>query len=125
MPLPFQRLIFQLRLTWRLLQDSRVPVWKKAIPFVGFLYVVLPIDIIPDFLVVIGQLDDLGVVLLSLQLFEKSVDPVLVEEHRAALEGREPEGMVITTSEYTVAPREGEAAKNGNGKTGSKAKRSV
>ncbi|MBC8172164.1 MAG: DUF1232 domain-containing protein [Anaerolineae bacterium] len=109
---PFQRVVTQLRLTWRLLRDARIPLWKKLIPFMGLLYVVMPIDIIPDFLVVVGQLDDLGIMLFSMQMFEKSIDPLIVEEHRAALEGRAPENLVITTSDYTIS-RPDEKRKNG------------
>ncbi|HEX2621162.1 MAG TPA: YkvA family protein [Phototrophicaceae bacterium] len=110
---PFQRLIYQVRLTWRLLQDARVPIWKKVIPFFGFAYVILPIDFIPDFLVVVGQLDDLGVVILSMQLFERSVDPAIVEDHRAALEGRAPEEVVISPSDYKISYPERKAERNG------------
>lgn len=102
----FQRFIFQLKLTWRLIQDRRVPIWKKVIPFVGFLYVISPIDIIPDVIIGLGQLDDLGMILLSLNLFERSVDSQLVEEHRAVLEGREPNGMVIDATDYTISSSE-------------------
>lgn len=100
---PFHRLITQVQLTWRLLRDNRIPFWKKLIPFFGFLYVIMPIDIIPDFLVVVGQLDDLGIIIFSMQIFERAIDPMIVEEHRAALEGRAPENLVITTEDYTIS----------------------
>lgn len=108
---PFHRLITQVQLTWRLLRDNRIPLWKKFIPFLGVLYVVMPIDIIPDFLVVVGQLDDLGIMIFAMRMFEKAIDPMIVEEHRAALEGRAPENLVITTSDYTISTP-GEKRKN-------------
>src|ERR1700737_3253345 len=48
-------------------------------------YVVLPIDLIPDFVPVLGQLDDLAVVLLGLDLFIRSAPPDIVEEHLARI----------------------------------------
>jgi uncharacterized membrane protein YkvA (DUF1232 family) len=99
----FQRFIYQFKLTLRLLKDRRVPIWKKVIPFVGFLYVLSPFDLIPDVLIGLGQLDDVGVILLSLRLFERSVDPMIVEQHRAVLDGRVPDGMVIDAADYTIS----------------------
>ncbi len=53
----------QLRLGWRLLRDERVSALKFALPALLALYVVSPIDLIPDFLLGLGQIDDLGVVI--------------------------------------------------------------
>ncbi|MBL8120644.1 MAG: DUF1232 domain-containing protein, partial [Anaerolineae bacterium] len=60
----------QIRLTWRLLRDPRVPMITKLIPFLGLVYVVSPIDIIPDLIIGLGQLDDLGIILAGMRLFE-------------------------------------------------------
>ncbi len=79
-------LITQVRLTWRLLKDPRVPVFLKALPLLGVLYVVFPIDIVPDFLPILGQLDDLGVVLAGLKVFEKLVPRHIVQEHLDAIQ---------------------------------------
>jgi uncharacterized membrane protein YkvA (DUF1232 family) len=115
MNMPFQAILFQLRLTWRLLKDPRVPLWKKTIPFLGFLYVISPIDIIPDMIIGLGQIDDLGIIFLSLRLFEGSVPADIIEQHRAVLQGRAPDNLVITTDDYTV---------KSNGKAKRKAKSS-
>jgi uncharacterized membrane protein YkvA (DUF1232 family) len=100
--MPFQALLFQIKLTWRLLQDPRVPLWKKTIPFLGLLYVLSPIDIIPAVIVGLGQIDDLGLMFLSLRLFEGSIPSEILEQHRAILEGRAPDNIVITTDDYSV-----------------------
>ena len=47
----------QLRLGWRLLRDERVPALKFALPALLGLYVVSPLDPIPDFLLGLGQID--------------------------------------------------------------------
>ena len=51
----------QIRLTWALLRDPRVPLWAKAIPAIGILYVLSPLDFIPDWVPVVGMLDDVAV----------------------------------------------------------------
>jgi hypothetical protein len=52
-------------------------------------------------LVGLGQLDDLGVFLGALRLLQSVTPAHVVEEHRAALQGRSG-GDVIETREYTV-----------------------
>ena len=75
------QIIRQLLLAYRLLRDSRVPAWLKAIPVAGLAYVVFPLDLIADPLLGLGQLDDLAVVLLSIQTFVSLCPQRLVEEH--------------------------------------------
>ena len=49
-----------------LLRDPQIPFWAKAaIPAMAAAYVISPVDLIPDFLVGPGQVDDLGVILLA------------------------------------------------------------
>ena len=75
----------QLRLGWRLLRDERVPALKFALPALLGLYVVSPLDPIPDFLLGLGQMDDLGVViagvLLLARLLPKLAPSHVVSEH--------------------------------------------
>ena len=74
------------RLVWRLINDPRVPGWIKfGVPLLVAVYVLSPIDVIPDFLVGPGQLDDLGVVLLGMTLMVRLSPQHVVEEHKRAL----------------------------------------
>lgn len=74
------------RLVWRLLNDHRVPTWIKIIiPLVVLLYFVLPVDFIPDFIPVFGQLDDIGVVLIGMSLIIRLAPQHVVDEHSRAL----------------------------------------
>ncbi len=82
----FEDAIFQLRLTWRLLFDERVPVSAKLIPLGAVLYIISPIDIIPDFLIALGLLDDIGVFLMALRMFQQAAPADIVEEHRRQLQ---------------------------------------
>ena len=70
----------QLRLSWRLLRDERVSAVKFALPAFLALYVVSPIDRIPDFLLGLGQVDDLGVVIAGFLLIARII-PKLAPEH--------------------------------------------
>jgi uncharacterized membrane protein YkvA (DUF1232 family) len=94
-------LVSHVRLTVRLLREPGVPLLTKALPIVAALYVISPLDFIPDFLPVLGQLDDLGVVLLALEGFTRLCPTEAVEFHRAAMaQGRKydrmpPTGQVI------------------------------
>ncbi len=58
-----------LKLVWRLLRDRRVPLYLKALPVLGLLYVLMPRDLLPDILPVVGQVDDLVVAAVLLLAF--------------------------------------------------------
>jgi uncharacterized membrane protein YkvA (DUF1232 family) len=84
-PSMFRVLMEQARLAVRLMRDPAVPALLKGIPVFAGVYLISPIDALPDLLPVIGQVDDIGVALLALGLFLKLCPPVLVTHHRAAL----------------------------------------
>ena len=77
----------QIRLAWKLLLDSRVPVWLKTIVPASLLYLVSPLDFLPDVMVGLGQLDDLAVLILGIKLFIELCPPAIVREHMQALLG--------------------------------------
>ena len=81
------RQVRELKLMRRLLLDERVPLWQKAIPVAAAVYLVSPLDLIPDVIPVVGQLDDLAVLLGSMRLFRSLVPPALIEEHLAYIDG--------------------------------------
>ena len=69
------------RLVWRLLSDGRVPAGLKLLIPGALLYILLPIDFVPDFIPGLGQLDDIAIILLALRLFVALSPRQLVEEH--------------------------------------------
>ena len=102
-------LIKQLRLTWLLFRDSRVPVWAKAIVPASLLYLVSPVDFLPDVFLGLGQLDDIGVLLLGMTSFIKLCPPDVVRYYRAQLDSRatiEDEGEVVDTTYRTLEKNE-------------------
>lgn len=78
----------QARLAWELFWDPRVPWPPKLIPPVTILYLLSPIDVIPDLTLGLGQLDDIAVLLLGFKLFIELCPPGLVREHLQALGGK-------------------------------------
>jgi uncharacterized membrane protein YkvA (DUF1232 family) len=84
-PVLLRTLLDQARLALRLVREPAVPTVIKAIPAVGGAYLVWPIDILPDLLPIIGQLDDIGVVMASLALFVRLCPDALVAFHRDAM----------------------------------------
>ncbi|MCL5257062.1 MAG: DUF1232 domain-containing protein [Chloroflexi bacterium] len=76
-------------LAWRLLRDPRVPKWLRMfIPGAVIAYVILPVDLIPDFVPVIGQADDLTAVLLGMAALVRLSPREAVVAHREALSGK-------------------------------------
>lgn len=75
----------QMTLAWRLFRDPRAGWLRNAIPVLAALYVLSPIDVIPDFLPGVGQVDDLGVlvamVILMVQLLPRFAPAWVVDEH--------------------------------------------
>lgn len=80
-------LVRTLRLVWRLVLDPRVPIFPKLILLGAAIYVISPVDLIPDLILGLGQLDDLGVALLAVGVFLQLCPPAVVDEHRRAIAG--------------------------------------
>ena len=66
------------------LKDPRVPWYAKALAAVVLAFLFSPIDLIPDFIPVIGYLDDLIVVPAGLLLVIRLIRPEVMGEHRQA-----------------------------------------
>ena len=65
-------------------RDPRVPWYAKALALCVAGYALSPIDLIPDFIPVLGYLDDLVIVPLGILAVVKMVPPNVIAEHRAA-----------------------------------------
>ena len=65
----------------RLIKDSRVPTAEKALFAAAILYVISPLDFIPDVFPFIGQVDDLYVVALVLLRLINRTDESVVRRH--------------------------------------------
>ena len=69
---------------WLAARDPRTPWFAKALALVIAAYAVSPIDLIPDFIPVLGYLDDLVIVPLGILLVVRLIPPEVMEEHREA-----------------------------------------
>ena len=76
------------RLYWRLFRDARVSIWPKALLVVAFLYVLSPIDIIPDVIPFFGEVDDIVVVIVICRLFMYMCPREVVQEHVRRIDAR-------------------------------------
>ncbi|MGD8791798.1 MAG: DUF1232 domain-containing protein [Anaerolineae bacterium] len=94
----------QARLAWRLWQDSRVPGWVKLVPVAGLVYLLSPIDFIPDLMLPgLGEVDDVVMLLLALKVFVDLSPPGIVREHLEDLFGA-PKKARSGEKEYIDAP---------------------
>lgn len=77
-------------------RDPRVPWHAKAVALFVTAYAFSPIDLIPDFVPILGYLDDLVIVPIGLWLAIRLIPPDILEEHRAAAEraAKAPVSMV-------------------------------
>src|SRR5689334_14125956 len=64
-------------------RDPRVPWYAKALDLVVAGYALSPIDLIPDFIPIVGYLDDVILVPLGVMLVIRLIPSEIMAEHRA------------------------------------------
>jgi uncharacterized membrane protein YkvA (DUF1232 family) len=69
------------QLLGRLITDKRVATTDKALFAGAILYVLMPLDFIPDFIPFVGQIDDIYVVALTLLRLVNNADAGIVRQH--------------------------------------------
>ena len=93
---------------WIAARDPRTPAVAKIAAGAVAAYALSPIDLIPDFVPVLGYLDDLLIVPLGIMLAVRLVPPALMAESRAAAKAREGRpvsraGLVVIVAVWLVA----------------------
>lgn len=69
-------------------KDPRVSWYAKAFAACVVAYALSPVDLIPDFIPVLGYLDDLILLPLGIGLALKMIPPAILTEHRAKAQER-------------------------------------
>ena len=65
----------------RLLTDKRVPIAERALVAGAIAYAIVPLDLIPDMLPFVGQVDDVYLIALTLLRLMERTDPKIIREH--------------------------------------------
>jgi uncharacterized membrane protein YkvA (DUF1232 family) len=68
-------------------RDPRVSWHAKVLAAVVAAYALSPIDLIPDFIPVLGYLDEVVLLPLAMAAVMRLIDPAIIAEHRAAAAG--------------------------------------
>jgi uncharacterized membrane protein YkvA (DUF1232 family) len=76
--LPF---LDKISLAGALFADDRIPIAPRIIALALVLYIASPIDLLPDFIPVIGYFDDILIVIVGAGLLLRSVPRYILEEH--------------------------------------------
>ena len=71
---------------WLSARDPRVPWYAKLLGILVTGYALSPIDLIPDFIPVLGLLDDLVLIPLGIWLMLRLIPAEIFAEHRATAE---------------------------------------
>ena len=101
------RLISSIRLIWKLLTDSRVPFWIRIALPLALIYVISPIDILPDFIPVMGRVDDIIAIVAGIMILLKLAPKKVVNQYKK-------DDKTIIDGEYREEDQEN---KNQNGKS--------
>ena len=75
-----RRLFKEFRVIRRILAHPRAPWHAKAVAGCAVLYIVSPIQLIPNFIPVIGQMDDVVVVVLALRYLRRFVPQDVLDQ---------------------------------------------
>jgi uncharacterized membrane protein YkvA (DUF1232 family) len=74
----------------RAARDPRVPWYAKALALGIAAYALSPIDLIPDFIPVLGFVDEIILLPLAMMLVVRLIPPEIMAEHRAAAAAAPP-----------------------------------
>ncbi len=68
---------------WFVSKDPRTPVWVKCLVWLVVAYALSPIDLIPDFIPVLGLLDEAILLPIAIWLAARSVPPQVLADARS------------------------------------------
>jgi uncharacterized membrane protein YkvA (DUF1232 family) len=93
-----KKLVLESRALWFAYRDPRTPWYAKVMAAVVVAYAVSPIDLIPDFIPVLGYLDDLLLLPLGIALAIRMIPREVLADYRRkaqeAQDGKKPSGRI-------------------------------
>lgn len=102
------------QIAWKLYTDPRVSMLLKvAVPVVALLYFIMPIDLLPDFIPVIGQLDEVAIALLLIRMFVALAPTDIVAEYRNKTAGGGAGPQASSTGKTSSSGTSRKASSNG------------
>ncbi len=75
------KLPIYVRVVWGIMRDPRTPIGLKGMLAAALAYVVMPVDLVPDTFPIVGQADDLTILLLVLDTFIQNAPVEVRIEH--------------------------------------------
>lgn len=102
------RIRIEAHAVWLAVRDPRTPLHARLFGVLVAAYALSPIDLIPDFIPVLGLLDDAVLIPLGVWLFEKMVPAAQLAEHRATAEAASHRpvswaGVIIVIAVWALA----------------------
>jgi uncharacterized membrane protein YkvA (DUF1232 family) len=94
----------KLNLAGRLVRDGRIPLLARVALPVLVLYLALPIDIIPDFIPVIGWLDDVFLLVIGLNIVLRVTPRYVLDEQIETVERLELDRKAIEAERRGPSP---------------------
>ncbi|MFW6237868.1 MAG: YkvA family protein [Halanaerobiales bacterium] len=91
---------------WKLisyLRDSDVKISRKLLFLLPVIYFLFPFDLIPDYIPVLGQLDDITLFLFMIPVFKKLLDSYQVKrDNKDKVEKQKGETVDLESDDYEV-----------------------
>jgi uncharacterized membrane protein YkvA (DUF1232 family) len=88
----------KISLAGALFRDRRIGVAPRLIALALVLYIASPIDLLPDFIPVIGYFDDILIVLVGAGLLLRSIPGYIIEEHVSRYEEQARETKTLESA---------------------------
>lgn len=96
------RLLNSARLLGRLMREPRVSLVIKAIPVMAGLYILTPVDFVPDIVPFLGQIDDLVIAVVAVEVFFRLCPRDVTAHHQHAIAERRPYAPMVVTVAHDV-----------------------
>ncbi len=88
---PIKEIWDKVKMLWRFIKDPEAPWEAKAVAIGALLYLISPLDAVPDIILGVGLLDDVAVILFVCKKLADALKKYIVEAVREAAEKKAKE----------------------------------